>query len=121
MEKNKIYIPVNIQTEQMIFQGYGMKELGKTLMFAAVLCIFWCILYVFMHSTIQLLFEAIVSVAVGVVIFVKDNTNQCVVDYIKYMLRFAFSQRIYKYDNEIEKEEDYLVRHYQEVVGSEQA
>ena len=41
MEKNKIYIPVNIQTEQMIFQGYGMKELGKTLTFAAVLCVFW--------------------------------------------------------------------------------
>ena len=26
MEKNKIYIPINIQTETMIFQGYGMSE-----------------------------------------------------------------------------------------------
>lgn len=31
MEKNKIYIPINIQTETMIFQGYGMSELFKTL------------------------------------------------------------------------------------------
>ncbi|MCI9086860.1 MAG: hypothetical protein HFE51_10680 [Clostridia bacterium] len=119
MEKNKIYIPVNIQTEQMIFQGYGMKELGKTLTFAAVLCVFWGVLYLFTHSTIQFLFEAIVSVAIGVVIFVKDNTNQCVVDYIKYMLRFACSQRIYKYDNEIEREEQYIVREYQEIIRSE--
>lgn len=120
MEKNKIYIPVNIQTEQMIFQGYGMKELGKTLVFSAALCILWGIVYLFVRSTIQLLFEAIVSVAVGVLIFVKDNTNQCVVDYIKYMLRFSCTQRIYKYDNEIDREENYIVRNYQESIRVEQ-
>ena len=119
MEQNKIYIPVNIQTEQMIFQGYGMKDLGKTLTFSFVLCIFWGIIYLFVHSTIQLLFEAIVSVAIGVLIFVKDNTNQCVVDYIKYMLRFACTQRRYKYDNEIEREENSLVRSYQKSVRIE--
>lgn len=36
MEKNKIYIPINIQTETMIFQGYGMSELFKTLAFTAI-------------------------------------------------------------------------------------
>ena len=29
MEKNKIYIPINIQTETMIFQGYGMSDCLK--------------------------------------------------------------------------------------------
>lgn len=120
MGNNKIYIPVNIQTEQMIFQGYGMKELGKTLVFAAIWCFIWGIVYLFVHSTIQFLFETIVSISVGVLIFVKDNTNQCVVDYIKYMLRFSCTQRIYKYDNEIDREENYIVRNYQEGIRVEQ-
>ena len=119
MEQNKIYIPINIQTEQMIFQGYGMKDLVKTLTFAFVFCIFWGIVYLFVHSTIQLLFEAVVSVTIGVLIFVRDNTNQCVVDYIKYMLRFACTQRRYKYDNEIEREENSIVRSYQKSVRIE--
>lgn len=43
MEKNKIYIPINIQTETMIFQGYGMSELFKTLAFTAITSVIWII------------------------------------------------------------------------------
>lgn len=118
-EKNKIYIPTNIQTETIIFQGYGMKELCKTLVFSLILCALWGIIYLFTHSAIQFLFEAMASVAAGVFVFVKDTTNQSMVDYIKYIIKFACTQRIYKYDNAIEKEENYLVRKYQENAVSE--
>ena len=46
MEKNKIYIPINIQTETMIFQGYGMSELFKTLAFTAITSVIWIILFI---------------------------------------------------------------------------
>ena len=57
MEKNKIYIPINIQTETMIFQGYGMSELFKTLAFTAITSVIWIILFIIKHSSIQLAFE----------------------------------------------------------------
>ena len=56
MEKNKIYIPINIQTETMIFQGYGMSELFKTLAFTAITSVIWIILFIIKHSSIQLAF-----------------------------------------------------------------
>lgn len=119
MDNNKIYIPTNIQTETIIFQGYSTKELGKTLIFSAFLCIIWGIVYLFTNSTVQLMFEVMASIVAGVYIFVKDTTNQCIVDYIKYIIKYSCTQRIYKYNNEIEKEEAYLVRKYQDNVISE--
>lgn len=120
MEKNKIYIPTNIQTEQIIFQGYGIKELGKTLIFSLIMCAGWGILYLFVKSTMQFIFEAMVTIVIGVFIFVKDTTNQSVVDYIKYMIKYAATQRIYRYNNKIEEEEYHLAKRHKEPVVSEQ-
>ena len=53
MEKNKIYIPINIQTETMIFQGYGMSELFKTLAFTAITSVIWIILFITQLDTVS--------------------------------------------------------------------
>ena len=111
MEKNKIYIPINIQTETMIFQGYGMSELFKTLAFTAITSVIWIILFIIKHSSIQLAFEIMCSMAVGVVIFV---------DYIRYMIKFATTQRSYRYNNHIEDEEAYIIKEYKDSLTVEQ-
>ena len=120
MEKNKIYIPINIQTETMIFQVYGMSELFKTLAFTAITSVIWIILFIIKHSSIQLAFEIMCSMAVGVFIFVKDTTNQCIVDYIRYMIKFATTQRSYRYNNHIEDEEAYIIKKYKDSLTVEQ-
>ncbi len=115
---NKIYIPVNIQTNRMIFTGYGINELYKSFIFFLCLCLIWGVVFLFAKSTTQLIFELMVSIVISVVVFVRDVTNQCMVDYIKYILRFSCSNRKYKYDNNIESEEDYIVRKYKENIIS---
>ena len=115
-----IYIPINIQTETMIFQGYGMSELFKTLAFTAITSVIWIILFIIKHSSIQLAFEIMCSMAVGVFIFVKDTTNQCIVDYIRYMIKFATTQRSYRYNNHIEDEEAYIIKEYKDSLTVEQ-
>lgn len=79
----------------------------------------WGILFLIKHSTTGLMFEILTSLAVGVFIFVKDNTNQNVVDYISYILKFAVSQRVYKYDNRIEDEEEYIIKEYMDSLAKE--
>ena len=72
------------------------------------------------HSSIQLAFEIMCSMAVGVFIFVKDTTNQCIVDYIRYMIKFATTQRSYRYNNHIEDEEAYIIKKYKDSLTVEQ-
>lgn len=119
-ENNKIYIPTNIQTEQMIFQGFGTKELFKSIGFTLVMSVIWFIVYLFTKNSMYLVFEILISAVVGVFLYVKDPTNQNVVNYMNYMLNFATSQRKYRYNNRIEEEERYIVRKYKETVVSEQ-
>ena len=60
------------------------------------------------------------SMAVGVFIFVKDTTNQCIVDYIRYMIKFSTTQRSYRYNNHIEDEEAYIIKEYKDSLTVEQ-
>lgn len=123
MEENKkmIYIPTNIQTETIIFPGYGVKELWKTLIFAGMLSILWLVVYLFNRNGLQMIFEIMISIAVGVFIYTKDSTNQNVVDYVSYMVEYAAGQKVYIYDNKIEEEEEYIVRKYKEAAVPEPA
>ena len=54
------------------------------------------------------------------IIFVKDTTNQCIVDYIRYMIKFATTQRSYRYNNHIEDEEAYIIKEYKDSLTVEQ-
>lgn len=104
MENTRIYIPTNVKTEVILFDGFGMGELGKTALFTLVGIAIASITYICKHNLGMLVLIILISAAVGVALTSKDQTNQCVIDYTKNMIRFAKSQKRYLYNNRLEME-----------------
>ncbi len=105
-EVKKLYIPVNVKTKFEIYEGFGTAELIST-----VLCSIPASLVLFLIKTV--LGKSFGFFALGVMvifiasafIFVRDRTNQNVVDYVKNILIFNGRQKRYIYNKRIEVEE----------------
>lgn len=103
-EKKKIYIPTNVTTRTVLFEGYGMSELGKTLIFTAIGAVLAFAYYAVRHGLGGTVMIILIASAIGVFLTVKDRTNQSVIDYIQQMIAFAKSQKRYVYNNKIREE-----------------
>lgn len=93
-------IPENIPLRWELFRGFGFSELCK----AGVVVIPACLgawLYTRLSDSPMRILTAIVIVLAGAIIaaglFVKQNNNLSMYDYVKYAVQFAKSQK--QYDN----------------------
>lgn len=93
-------IPENIPLRWELFRGFGFPELCK----AGVVVIPACLgawLYTRLSDSPMRILTAIVIVLAGAIIaaglFVKQNNNLSMYDYVKYAVQFAKSQK--QYDN----------------------
>jgi len=94
----KLYIPSNVKTRLEFFNGFGVKELTiAVIVMIAILPISFAIFKLKGGYLTPVLLEFI-GVAMAVVGTTKDNNNLCVVDQIKYMIKFADMQKVYKYE-----------------------
>ncbi len=105
-ENKKLYIPVNVKTKVEIYDGFGTAELISALLVTAPAA---GILYLYKalmgNSFGFFALGTIVIFAATVFIFMRDRTNQNVVDYVKNIIIFNKRQKRYIYNKEIEEEE----------------
>ena len=96
-KKNALYIPQGLKTRVEIFEGYGKEELVKTIIVIVVAGVIDVLLYsIFKNIVVSVVF-ILVAIAGSVMMLTKDKNNISVVDQVGFMVRFAKSQKVYKY------------------------
>ncbi len=96
-EKETLYIPLGLKTKTEIFDGFGKEELFKSILATLVAGAIDTIIYMLTKNTAFCVVFILSSIAGSVMMFTKDKTNISVVDQLKFMIRFAKSQKNYKY------------------------
>lgn len=95
--KYSLYIPQGLKTRVEIFEGFGKKELIKTIIVTIVAGIFDVFLYFILKDpAISVIFILLVIFG-SIMMLTKDKNNISVIDQIEFMIKFAKSQKVYKY------------------------
>lgn len=106
IENHKLYIPTNVKTKTEIYDGFGTKELLSSLSVSVPIAAILFIIKTVMHkSTAFFVLGIMITLAAAALIFVRDNTNQNVVDYVKNIIIFNGRQKQYIYSKNIDGEE----------------
>ena len=92
-----LYIPVNIKTRLEFFDGYGVAELIYTTIAAGVSGLIAVFLYTFTGNITLCILIVLITVATSVMALLKDQSNQSVIDQIRFMVRFMKTQRKFTY------------------------
>lgn len=96
-EKETLYIPLGLKTRIEIFDGFGKEELFKSIIVSLIAGVIDAAIYFITRNTTFCVVFILSSIAGSVMILTKDKTNISVVDQIKFMVRFAKSQKVYRY------------------------
>lgn len=95
--KPMLYIPQGLKTRVEIFEGYGKEELIKTIIVTLVNSAVNMVHYLIFKNTVVSIVMILVGIAGSVMMLTKDTTNISVVNQVGFMIRFARSQKVYKY------------------------
>ncbi|MCY6356215.1 hypothetical protein [Clostridium sp. ZS2-4] len=96
-QKQTLYIPQGLKTKTEIFDGFGKEELFQAIFATLVAGAIDTIIYMFTKSTAFCVVFILSAIAGSVMMLTKDKTNVSVVDQLKFMVRFAKSQKKYSY------------------------
>jgi hypothetical protein len=96
-EKETLYIPLGLKTKTEIFDGFGKEELFQAILATVVAGAIDIILYMVTKSTAFCVVFILSAIAGSVMMLTKDKTNISVVDQVKFIIRFAKSQKKYRY------------------------
>jgi hypothetical protein len=95
--KQTLYIPQGLKTRVEIFDGFGKEELVKTILVTLVAGGIDALLFLIFRNVVTSVVFMLIAISGGVMMLTKDKTNISVVDQVGFMVRFARSQKIYKY------------------------
>ncbi len=95
--RESLYIPVNIKTRYEFFDGYGIAELFYSALTAAVTGCIALTIYAATNNTVLCVLIVLVSVAASVMALSKDQSNQSILDQLRFMVRFMRGQKKYPY------------------------
>lgn len=95
--KHTLYIPQGLKTRVEIFDGYGKEELFKSIIVTIFAGIIDILLYLIFKNTVMSVVFILVTIAGSVLMLTKDTTNISVVDQLGFLIKFARSQKKYKY------------------------
>lgn len=93
----KLYIPSNVKTRLEFFKGFGVKELIISVVVAVALLPFCFLIYKVKNDYLIPVLIEFIGVAITVICNVKDENNLCVIEQVKYMIKFAKMQKKYDY------------------------
>lgn len=95
--KQQLYIPQGLKTRVEIFDGFGKEELFKTIIVVLVAGGVDALLFLLCRNVVTSVVFMLISIAGSVMMLTKDKNNISVVDQVGFMIRFAKSQKVYKY------------------------
>ncbi len=95
--KQRLYIPQGLKNRVEIFDGYGKEELMKTIIVTLAAGGIDALLFLLFKNVVTSVVFMLISIAGSVMMLTKDKNNISVVDQVGFMIRFAKSQKVYKY------------------------
>ena len=95
--KQSLYIPQGLKVRVELFDGFGKEELFTTILVTIVVGVMDVLFYLLFRNVVTSVVTILVAIAGSVMMLTKDKTNISVVDQIGFMVRFARSQKVYKY------------------------
>lgn len=93
-KKETLYIPSNIKVKMEFFEGFGVSELMITIISTIIISILAFI--IFKNSTTAV-FILMFTIALNVVLNVKDTTNQSIISFVLNFIIFLITQEKYDY------------------------
>ncbi|TYQ17840.1 UNVERIFIED_CONTAM: hypothetical protein Cloal_0212 [Acetivibrio alkalicellulosi] len=96
-EKETLYIPLGLKTRTEIFDGFGKEELFKSIIVILIGGTIDLVIYMIIKNTVFCMVLILATIAGTVMMLAKDQSNISVADQVKYMVRFAKSQKKYSY------------------------
>lgn len=95
--KQTLYIPQGLKTRVEIFDGFGKEELVKTILVTLVAGGIDALLFLIFRNVVTSVVFMLIAISGSVMMLTKDKNNISVVDQVGFMIRFAKSQKVYKY------------------------
>ena len=95
--RQTLYIPQGLKTRVEIFDGFGKEELVKTILVTLVAGGIDALLFLIFRNVVTGVVFMLIAISGSVMMLTKDKTNISVVDQVAFMVRFARSQKVYKY------------------------
>ena len=96
-KNQSLYIPQGLKTRVEIFDGFGKEELLKTIIATVVAGVFDILLYIIFKNTVASMVFILVIISGSVMMLTKDRNNISVVNQVGFMIKFARSQKVYRY------------------------
>lgn len=96
-QKQTLYIPQGLKIRVEIFDGYGKEELFKTVIITLISGLVDVLLFLVFRNVVVSIVFMLVMVSGSVMMLTKDKSNISVIDQVRFMVKFARSQKIYKY------------------------
>lgn len=96
-EKDNLYIPLGLKTKTEIFDGFGREELFHAIIATLVAGVVDIAVYFTAKSTSFCVVFILSAIAGSVMMLTKDKSNISVMDQLKFMVKFAKSQKKYGY------------------------
>lgn len=101
-----LYIPQGLKLRKEIFNGYGKEELMKTILVTLVAGVIDALQFFITRNTVVTIVFMLVAVSGAVLMLTKDNSNISVVDQMRFIIRYQFGQKKYKYVYRMERRRD---------------
>ncbi|WP_243115981.1 hypothetical protein [Petrocella atlantisensis] len=95
--RQTLYIPQGLKTRVEIFDGFGKEELVKTILVTLVAGGIDALLFLIFRNVVTSVVFMLIAISGSVMMLTKDKTNISVVDQVGFMMKFARSQKVYKY------------------------
>lgn len=98
MDNEKLYIPYGLSTEQTYFTGFGKTELRQFIIGVIIFAAIGALLLIATSEVATMVVTLIIGIAGSIMMTRKDpNTRISVVGQVYLLVRFARTQKHYKY------------------------
>lgn len=94
---SQFYIPVGVKSENEIFTGFGKKELRNSAIGSLIGGLVSFVVWSFKKDVATTVVIILVGIFGSVMMTVRDQSNQSVVDQVSNLINFSRSQKIYPY------------------------
>ena len=98
MEQKELYFPVNVIDRNDFISGFGGKEMIITLIALATAVATIVICFLSTGNMFLSIFAGIVIIAVTIFLIRRDKYDESVIDKVRYIIRYARSQKKFVYD-----------------------
>lgn len=92
-----LYIPMGVKSEPEWFPGFGRQQLSQAVIGSCISSILGLMLWLVTSSVPFAIVTLLTGISASVMMTTRDRNNLSVLDQVRFMLRFAKTQKLYPY------------------------